>query len=108
MFGLRYIFFLKISVMREEERVLRQKLSDLEKAKKTLQNDVACRDRTIQQLRTVSSSFTSFTVTNLCTLQLSKPDIILISLSLLPSVPHSGTIIRQQVFADSPALPEGL
>lgn len=104
MVGLCYIFFLKIAVMREEERVLRQKLSDLEKAKKTLQNDVASRDRTIQQLRTVSSSFTSFTVTNLRRLQFSKTDIILISLSVL----HSGTIIQQQVFADSPALPEGL
>lgn len=40
--------------MREQEKVLRQKLSDVEKAKKQLQCDLASRDRTIQQLRVVS------------------------------------------------------
>lgn len=39
--------------MREEEKTLRQKLSDMEKAKKQLQSDLANRDRTIQQLRVV-------------------------------------------------------
>lgn len=43
--------------MREEEKVLRQKLSDAEKAKKQLQSEVASRERSIQQLRTVSDSF---------------------------------------------------
>lgn len=46
---------LKISTMREEEKALRQKLSEMEKAKKQLQCDLASRDRTIQQLRAVSS-----------------------------------------------------
>lgn len=46
-------FFLKISAMREEEKLLRQKLSDLEKAKRQLQSDVANRDRTIQLLKVV-------------------------------------------------------
>lgn len=43
--------------MREEEKVLRQKLSDAEKAKKQLQSEVAVKERSIQQLRTVSDSF---------------------------------------------------
>lgn len=47
----------KISSMREEEKVLRQKLSDAEKARKQLQSEVACRERSIQQLRTVSDAF---------------------------------------------------
>lgn len=45
--------FLKISSMREEEKALKQKLSDVEKVKKQLQSDLANRDRTIQQLRVV-------------------------------------------------------
>lgn len=46
---------LKISTMREEEKALKQKLCEMEKAKKQLQCDLASRDRTIQQLRVVSS-----------------------------------------------------
>lgn len=46
---------LKISTMREEEKALRQKLCETEKTKKQLQCDLASRDRTIQQLRAVSS-----------------------------------------------------
>lgn len=42
--------------MRDEEKVLKQKLSDAEKAKKQLQSDLAGRDRTIQQLKVVRSS----------------------------------------------------
>ncbi len=45
--------FLKISTMREDEKVLRQKLADVEKAKKQLQSDLTNRDRTIQQLKVV-------------------------------------------------------
>lgn len=51
---------MKISSMREEEKVLKQKLGDAEKAKKQLQSEVANRERSIQQLRTVSDTF-SFT-----------------------------------------------
>lgn len=53
--------------MREEEKVLRQKLSDAEKAKKQLQSEVASRERSIQQLKTVSDSFplSPFTVLKL-------------------------------------------
>lgn len=42
--------------MRDKEKVLKQKLSDAEKAKKQLQSDLAGRDRTIQQLKVVRSS----------------------------------------------------
>lgn len=41
--------------MKEEERLLRQKLSDAERLKKQLQSDLTNRDRTIQQLKAVSS-----------------------------------------------------
>lgn len=41
--------------MREEEKLLRQKLSDVEKSRKQLQADVASRERSIQQLRAVSA-----------------------------------------------------
>lgn len=40
--------------MRDAEKSLRQKLSDMEKLKMQLQNEVSNRDRVIQQLRTVS------------------------------------------------------
>ena len=43
----------KISAMREEEKVLRQKVADVEKARKQLQSEVANRDRSIQQLKAV-------------------------------------------------------
>lgn len=46
---------LKISTMREEEKLLRQKLSDVEKSRKQLQEDVASRERSLQRLRAVSS-----------------------------------------------------
>ncbi|XP_071336035.1 kinesin-like protein KIF20B [Trachinotus anak] len=46
----------EISAMREEEKVLRQKLADMEKAKKQLQSELASRDRTIQQLKLEQSS----------------------------------------------------
>lgn len=45
--------------MREEEKVLRQKLADIEKSKKQLQCDLSTRDRTIQQLRLVLLVFGS-------------------------------------------------
>lgn len=54
-----FVSVLKISTMREEEKSLRQKLSDVEKVKKQLQADVANRDRTIQQLRAVRSEAAS-------------------------------------------------
>lgn len=52
-FDFDLFFPLKISTMREEEKLLRQKLADTEKAKKQLQSDVANRDRTIQLLKVV-------------------------------------------------------
>lgn len=44
---------MKISSMREEEKVLKQKLVDTEKVRKQLQLDLVNRDRTIQQLKVV-------------------------------------------------------
>lgn len=46
--------------MREDEKVLRQKLADVEKAKKQLQSDLTNRDRTIQQLKVVRQSVFHF------------------------------------------------
>lgn len=51
--------------MREEEKGLRQKLLDAEKAKKQLQSEVASREKSIQQLRTVSDSLPVYPFTNL-------------------------------------------
>lgn len=48
--------------MREEEKVLRQKLADTEKAKKQLQSDLASRERTIQQLKVVKQSSFHFSI----------------------------------------------
>lgn len=55
-----YVFFVKISAMREEEKLLRQKLNDADKTKKQLQSDIANRDRTIQQLKGVRFYFFLF------------------------------------------------
>lgn len=85
---------LKISTMREEEKALRQKLSEMEKAKKQLQCDLASRDRTIQQLRAVSSG------RSVC---LTMP-FFFISFSS----PPSGTILWHKIRADTPSLPESL
>lgn len=58
--NLVYVFFVKISAMREEEKLLRQKLNDADKTKKQLQSDIANRDRTIQQLKGVRFYFFLF------------------------------------------------
>ncbi len=42
--------------MRDAEKSLRMKLSDLEKTKAQLQNEIANRDRTINQLKAVSTA----------------------------------------------------
>ncbi|XP_017331126.2 kinesin-like protein KIF20B isoform X2 [Ictalurus punctatus] len=46
----------EICSMRDVEKSLKQKLSDVEKMKSQLQNELSNRDRTIQQLRSSSSS----------------------------------------------------
>ncbi|KAF3841653.1 hypothetical protein F7725_023604 [Dissostichus mawsoni] len=45
-----------ISSMREEEKLSKQKLTDIEKSKRQLQSDIASRDRTIQTLRVVKNT----------------------------------------------------
>ncbi|KAF0027822.1 hypothetical protein F2P81_020563 [Scophthalmus maximus] len=59
------ICLLQISTMREDEKVLRQKLSDAEKTRKQLQSDVANRDRIIQQLRAVRTFICHFSFVRL-------------------------------------------
>lgn len=49
--------------MRDAEKSLKQKLSDLEKAKTQLQNELSGRDRTIQQLKTVRTNPSAFSHT---------------------------------------------
>lgn len=126
--------FLKISSMREEEKVLRQKLSDVEKAKKQLQSDLTNRDRTIQQLKVVKMilvfQFTSlFTTPNFCRLLLrfySRRNSVLFvcvnkqsntffshtgvlcAVFMLSSSSSLGTIIWHKVWSDTTALPESL
>ena len=52
--------FPKISTMREEEKLSKQKLTDMEKSKRQLQSDLASRDRTIQTLRVVKTTHQHF------------------------------------------------
>lgn len=47
--------FAQICSLRDGEKSLKQKLSDVEKMKSQLQNELSNRDRTIQQLRSVNT-----------------------------------------------------
>lgn len=93
---------LKISSMREEEKVLKQKLSDAEKAKKQLQSEVTSRERSIQQLRIVSDTFSPSYFNKSEAVRELAGDLV------LHLFPDAGTAGRQQVHRDGPALPEGL
>lgn len=50
----------QICSMRDVEKSLKQKLTDVEKMKSQLQNELSNRDRTIQQLRSVNSDLNVF------------------------------------------------